>query len=289
MSLPTDPTWQTASWTTVQFSELGEEFGWKRGQNDRGPFAEKPYLVAWADVNTFCRNLRGISNQSGGVNGNWIFNGPLLYPDSPSDNIYCTEIAIKATGNIAGAGPIAYTYAIVVVTFTPLTWDGSETSDPFGLNSFGETGPEIAALQTASQELDCGYLEIPRPRSSLKFADGTKIDTPSVLRLPIITMTITWERLPYLPMSAVRTMAGKVNSTVFLGCAVETVLFEPVRTSRIVMSDGTVVQRVQMGFKWRPYSWNWAIRPDTGVWAAITDLGGNKQYQPVDFSALLFR
>lgn len=290
MSLPSDPTWQSASWTPVPFVELGEEFGWERGQNDSGPYAKKPYLIAWADQNRFFQDLRGVNGLTTVNHGDWSWTGPLLYPDSPTDNIYATGISVKSVGQIVGSDPIQYTYAIVLVSFTRLTWDANQQeSDPFGFNSFGQTEAEIAALAGASQELDFGYQEIPIPKSALKFAsDGLAVTQHAVLRVALVVMNVTWERMPYMPLPQVQQYAGTVNNATFLGAGVGQVMFDGGKSQRQVMADGSVVQRLQMVFRYRSVSFQKMVRPDTGAWDTVQKPNGSNLFTQNDFSQLLF-
>jgi hypothetical protein len=65
-------------------------------------------------------------------------------------------------------------------------------------------------------------------------------------------------------------------------------MFEGCRTARAISADGTVNQRVQMTFRFRPIPWNQFLRPDGLTWDHIVDSESNPVYQGADFSKLLF-
>lgn len=289
MSLPTDPTWETAAWTAVKFCELGPDEGHEEGQNERGPFAVKPYFIQWSDRNQFYRDIRGVSQLIGGLKGIWSVGIPLRYPDAPQDNIYATGIRCKGVGQFTGSNPIAYTYAIVTVTFTPLTWDAAGTDDPLFLNSVTQNAAENQALQFATQEIDIGYESYPVPKMALRFnSDDAPVQGNRTLKMNVMTMTITYERLPYLPIGFIKSLIGTVNNVEFLDCAVGTIFFDGAKNSRQMSADGNIIQKLSLVFKYRPIPWNRMLRDDSLVWEIVQDRNNNTLYQGSDFTQLLF-
>jgi hypothetical protein len=103
-------------------------------------------------------------------------------------------------------------------------------------------------------------------------------------------MTLTFLKVPYMPMTAVRATRGRVNNATFLGSPAETVLFKGAKTSREFNTDGSVVQRVVLTFEERDaaHPWNSLPSADNPTFrAVISSTGSIKMYRTADLSQLL--
>ena len=276
---------------TVPFKEVGE--GLEEGNDERGGFAHKPYLVDWGNRILFSQQVMGQSAQSGGSKGVWTRQVPYSYPESPG--LYAQSTQIKPFGEWFDTTPISYPSAIVTVTFRPLDWQAVPMDDPFYLNQIDPTTPVLYA----TQELDYGveYVQLPSvgmPGVTIppKFlSDSSVVPTPLNRRVTVVRMVYTWNQLPYIPMSQIQTFLDTLNDATFLGCPKGTVLFEGPKTIREQMSDGTVVQKLTYNFKYRSVDWNMSLRPDTGLWDVVYFGGSsaNKTFAYQSFTPLLLQ
>ena len=258
------------------------------GSNEQGAYARKPYLVAWSQRFEFIRQMAGSASQNGGASGgNWIRAVPYAYPDAPW--IYAQGCEIKPAGAwVNNSSPISFNDCVVVVNFGPLTWDAIPGDDPFNYASLSADPTENQALQWATQEIDFGYELYPLPTSALKFSsDNLKLTSPVSVRVPVISMSMTWHRYPVMPLTRIANYVGKLNASTFLGRPAQTVFFEAPKTTREMMTDGTIVQKVMMPFRYRSIAWNRFLRPDKIQWDTVVDSTGASPYDTADFGALL--
>lgn len=270
----------TISVPYVQAPEVSE------GVNESGPWARKPYLVAWADRYRFAWDMAGLSSSSGG--GSWLRIGPYQYPESP--NMFAKELTIEPEGGFtvdATNAPIQFPQARITVLFGVMDWAALGSQDPFGLQSLGSNAAEQSSLLFATQEIDFSSESITIPGSAWRFSDGTRSDTPVTRRMAVVHMNLTWHRYPLLPMSMVRTYVDTVNDATFMGCARGTVYFVGCKTVREAAADGTWTQRVMMSLKWRSQDWNKVYRPDTLTWDTQQDSGGRTPYEYKNFANIL--
>lgn len=139
-----------------------------------------------------------------------------------------------------------------------------------------------------TQDLDFGTEAVIIPHHSYYWAAaGGLADVPLKIEIPIVTMTLTYHRLPYLPMAKIRGKVGFVNDAPLLGCNAETILFPGAKTIRDVSSDGSITQKVQVVTKYKPTGWNRFLRKDALVWDELVDSAGNKPYKSTDLSVVL--
>lgn len=272
-----------ASEITVDYDELE---GLEEGCNERGPYARKPYRVAWNDRFQFIYDMRGLSSTTG-LTAPWSVQIPYQYPPSP--NLYAMDCVIEPVGDIVVGQPLEYTDARIWVTFgcPPFNWQA--TDDPLFLNSLSQDPVENSSLLFASQELRFGTEWYEVPNSSIKWkSDNAKINTPTRRNYAVHRMIITWHRYPLLPFTTIRNYADSVNASTFLGCDKGTVYLEGVDTVRERSSDGTMVQKVRMQLKWRQFDWNKKVREDGFTWDTVVDSASGNELLPYkDYSKLL--
>lgn len=287
---------------TVPYSPLTEEeYGFSEGISESGGlYASVPYLVAWADRFTFANQVCGVSVYNGTV---WTKTPPEPY--APSTNMFARSVDIKGTGE-----PIisptdttqGWSHAICTVRYqTPQIGYGTG-GDPGNYNSLGQTTDERAALEWCDQEIMDAvewyslpeakmfwdtYNAPPGPPDPNGGPPRAMIMTQPVrVRVAIQNMGITYHRLPFLPMNLSQAYAGSLNSSTIFGCAPETVMFLGFRTNRIMDTSGQIVQKAQMGFKWREKSWQKDLTPD-GTWDTVVYSDGSPRYVLKDFLRLI--
>ena len=113
---------------------------------------------------------------------------------------------------------------------------------------------------------------------------------PAKIRIPITILSLTFHKVPYMPMTAVRARRGCVNSTTFLGSAAGLVLFKGAQTTRQWNDDGTIVQEVKMVFEERGSAYPWNSGPsilNPYTWTPCVDSNLNKPFQTGDLNDLL--
>jgi hypothetical protein len=271
---------------------MEEDQGVSEGMNQSGPWAVKKYLVNWNDRFIFAQAMAGSSTRSGGTGGAWIRAIPYPYPANPI--IYAKEVTFQPRGAyIIGAVPAAWEYAVCTVTFGPLTWDALPSDDPFGLGSInpGEVIP------FCSQKISYAYETYELPNSALTYlSDGAKFTSSSGIKVPIITMSLTFEKFPVIPFGIMKDFVGTVNQTSVLGCASETIFCDGGDTERqqsFVNTDpsegyeSNITQRFALVLRWRPISWQKFLRKDKIIWDVVEDSVGTFVYEETEFNDLI--
>jgi hypothetical protein len=260
----------------------------EKGIDANGPYYMVEYLLsAYSETDTFINALLGKTTLAGGSGGTINSFSPHQHPLSP--NLYCQ--AAKVVDGLGGPSLNAdgYPYyaggALIRAEYRPLQWDAIAQPE----QSFDPATPIV----WATQELDFGVEIMTVQNATYTFSSGPQSGQtsgiPVAIKVPVTTMILTYEKLPYLPMAAARSLRYRVNSSTFLGSAAGLVLFEGCRTSRQFNSDGSVAQKVQLVFKERDgaYPWNSLPSKTSLRWYPVSDGSGNKLYQTADLSPLI--
>jgi hypothetical protein len=256
--------------------------GFSKGSDQGGPYYHVTYRIAnWSDTDKFINALLGFGTASGSGGSIAVTRGiPHQHPLSP--NLVCVAArVVEGLGNpiLNSSGYPNYDGGALI--------QAEYKSPPFDFSG-GNLNNQIdpaTPLNWCTQELSYST-EIFTVSSS----DPTK--PPAKIQVPITVMTLTFHKLPYLPMSTVRSLRGKVNSTTFLGAAAGLVLFKGADTHREFNTDGSVCQEVKLTFNERSsgYPWNSApskANPYTTPWPAVTDGNGNPPFATADLSPLI--
>jgi hypothetical protein len=240
----------------------------------------------WADSDAFCRALLGITVLAGGV----------VTRTTPHQSPLATALVCHKATVVAGLGnPVtnADGYpdydggALVAAEYKPPEFDFSGLSYPDS-----QIDPTTPILY-CTQELDFTTQIFTLPDAKYKYtASGLDTDVPIKIEVPITIMSLTFHQLPYIPMTAVRALRGRVNSVTFLGAAAGLVLFKGARTSREFASDGSVSQRVQLVYEERDaaFPWNYLPSRTSPVFQAVDDgsAAHNKLFLTGDLNGTLF-
>lgn len=255
----------------------------KKGIDQGGPFVDVIYRIAnYADVDGFINALMGFATSSGPLTGITVNkSSPHQYQLSP--NLYCqSAVMIEGLGepiltdsafpNYNGGALIQAEYRAAKFDFGPLNYNSQNNQiDP------------ATPLTYCTQELDFSTEVFTLEENSVG-------PFPAKIRIPITILSLTFHQVPYIPMTAVRAMRGRVNSSTFLGSASGLVLFKGAQTSRKFNEDGTIVQEVKMTFEERDsaYPWNSGPRADNPYsWVPCVDSNGAKPYQVGNLNTLL--
>lgn len=261
-----------------------------KGIDGNGPYYRCSfYFPDWGQSDYIANQIMGYSLRSGSTNasGVSINIAGMNHPLSP--NLY----AVKC--DIEGVGPPQlqpytgfpwYTMGFMAhVEFRP--WVSPTQASELQGQSIDPSTPILWCIQS----LDFHTETIPSWDHSFTYqSDGSSV--PAELaryKNNITVMSLTFPKLPYIPMYWIKTLRNKLNKYTFLGCDPETVLFIGGRTSRHWNTDGTAVQSVELVFENRDYSWNLIPRIGygPGVWDYAVDSNGNMIYQLADFSPLI--
>lgn len=261
----------------------------KKGIDDKGPYYQISYWFDdYSQSDTVLNQLMGYTARVGDLTQRIP---PHQFPLSP--NLYCTDATCDPCGVpiLNSAGQISVTGGF----FVHATYRGSSMiiqqsqQDPGNDHQIDPTTPIVWATQELDFETETVYFE---DHQFVWWATGdntnnTKTGIPLKVTIGITTLVITFHKLPYLPMSLVRSKRGRVNSTTFLGAPAETVLFLGARTIREYSTDGSIVQKVSLTFKERDNSWNKFPHKQTIAWHYIQDSGGTRAYLTTDLNPLI--
>lgn len=272
-----------SSTISVPYLELE---GLQEGNNSQGPWAKKPYLVAWNDRYQFVADMRGKSSTPA-PGGPWIQVIPYRYPPSP--NMYAVDLLVEPEGDIVeGSSPIEFTHARVTVTFGVPDWPYQPADDPSFLQSLTDDPAENALLKYAKQQISYGYETYPVPSSSLTYqSDGAKFNGHTVIKVAVVTLVITFQRYPSQPFKKIKDKLGTVNDRTWFGNPTGTVFFDDCQTEPQFDPDGTRTQQVMFRFKYRTIPWNKFLRPDGLTWDFLVDGSGNKFYASSNFRDII--
>lgn len=256
-----------------------------KGADAQGPYYVVQYLFDdWADSDQVVNELMGIAYRVGSTT---VRLPPHQHPLSP--NLYCQSARVVGQGSpvLNAPGLPAYDGGFVVeAEYRTSVGQGLilPADDPSNLHQIDPTTPVL----WCTQELDFATEAITVPdHAYLWTSDLTLADTPVKIETSVTTMSLTFHRLPYLPMTAVRAKRGKVNDATFLGAAAGTVLFVGAKTTREVTTDGAVTQRVQLVFKEREHPWNYFFRKDKFLFEDLVDAVGGRAYASTDLGPLV--
>jgi hypothetical protein len=258
-----------------------------KGIDDQGPFYKVSYYFTdWADSDMVANQLRGYSSRVGSTT---IRSSPHQHPLSP--NLVCMSVDIEGCGQPSlNSSGLPYYSAGFFAHCTYRVWTAGPIpdNDPNYNNQIDPTTPVL----WATQELDFGTEEYVHEKNQYTWSTGDALNgkmsgIPIRVSIGIVTMTITYHQLPYLPMTTVRNLRNRINNATFLGAAQYTVRFMGARTVRDFNTDGTVCQKVQLTFKEREADWNKFLRKDKLQFDYIVDSSSNKVFTAADLSPLV--
>jgi hypothetical protein len=225
----------------VSCDELVE--GLSEGIHGEGPVAVKKYLCDWSSRYAVANGLLGLATNSGGENGSIVFgSGPARYPESP--NLLAREVGIEGVGQpTQGTSQIQFPKAVITVNYGVTPWQPVV----YPQMSFDPAQPFVYATQRISFTRET----ITIPNSQLYLANGNRLDdTPFGMPIPNAVLTLTLQRVPFLPSAATvwNAMRKPLNNATFLGIPAGYLKFEGLENNEEAMSDGTYSQQVTYTF-----------------------------------------
>lgn len=261
-----------------------------KGVDQRGPYIHVNYYIqTYSDTDRFINALVGAGTLTGPISGGKVTrNTPHFHP--LSTNLACVSASlIMGLGNpvINASGYPDYDGgALIAAEYRPLTWD------PITPDLNNSIDPSTSIIY-CTQDLNLRTETFTVPGHALKFTagpnSGETTDVPGKIQIPITELSLTFHQLPYMPVTAIRTLRGKVNSTTFLGATAGTVLFSAGSTTRDFNADGSVVQKVILHFTERSSLHKWNTLPSSKnlQWYDVQDNIGNKMYDIADLTPLV--
>lgn len=267
----------------IQYAHTTEFFS--KGHDQEGPFyAVKYYISDWSQSDAFVNALRGIVQMTGGTGGTVTRTAPHQHPLSP--NLYCMSAVAEGVGTpiLNASGLPNYSQgAIITAEYRPMV--------PYGFVNDGQNIDPSTPLVWCTQEIEFGTEMLVIPNSNMLFS-GTirRANYPFKVNVNVTHLSLTFHKLPYIPMGQVRACRGRVNLTTFLGASAGCVLFKGAKTVRDFNTDGTVVQKVMLMFAERDSTqpWNYLLDPYDMTWRQVlSSVGSNPIYQSIDFTPLI--
>jgi hypothetical protein len=268
--------------------------GFSKGIDEKSPWYRVVFhLDNWSDTDAFMNALMGFGTASGPTSGPTVTRGvPHAHPLSP--NLYCSRTSvIQGLGNpvLNPAGYPDYDDgALVEAEYRPPPFDFGGGGVNFLNNQIDPGTP----LSWCTQEVDFGHEVITIPGGTMyRYTSGPDsgkfTGVPMKIFVPITILTLTFHKLPYMPLPQLRLLRGRVNSTTFLGSPAGTVLFKGGKTSREPNPDGSIVQTVTEVFEERDSSQPWNSEPGLGsaTFYPVEGTGSVTKYPVADLSPLL--
>ena len=259
-----------------------------KGMDQQSAYYKVEYLIdSYADTDAMVNALLGQRTSTGLVITSI---SPHQHPLSP--NLFCKSADVLEGLGAPALNALGYPGyqggALIRCEYRPLTWD--VVSQP--QNSFDPSGE--TPVTWATQELDFGSETYTVGRATYKYqagpagVNGQASQVPVKIVVPVTTMVLTYERTPYMPMTLVRSLRFRVNTTTFLGRSAGLVRFDGCRTTRQFNSDGTICQKTQFIFQERDAAYPWNSLPNTVdlSWNLVQDVNGNTMFQTADLTPL---
>jgi hypothetical protein len=260
-----------------------------KGIDSNGPYYSVSYYFDdWSVSDQVVNELMGITQRTG---ESTIRTGPHQHPLSP--NLCCADVQLEGMGVpvLNSQGVPNYSGGFFAhCTYRVPPYQQYQTQDPANNHQIDPDNPILWCTQELDFDTEVYISETAKyiweTDSGIDPLDGKRTDVPVKVTLGVTTMTLTYHRLPYLPMGMVRTLRNKVNSSTFMGVAAGKLLFLGGKTTREINNDGEITQRVTLVFKERDQDWRKFLRPDEIGWAKIKDASSNYVFSSADLSPL---
>lgn len=190
---------------------------------------------------------------------------PLVHPYLPG--MVAVRVRAEGVGKPTTAAPYS-TDSRITVDFAVPSY------------SFGGDAPY------SSRRRRIGSSSITLPGQALAVS-GVKLNHDVAKHVPEIIYSWTFFNLPTQSDDLFVTLAGKLNSSTFLGRAPKTVRFDGVEDEETTLITFQKAYTVTIALAWRPISWNAVLLP-TGVWDEPVNISdGTGIYDVADLNLLL--
>jgi hypothetical protein len=257
--------------------------GFSKGIDQTSPFVRVIYKIdSYEDSNDFANALMGFGSSTGPISGITVTRGvPHACP--LSTNLFAHSATV-----IEGLGqPILNSNgfpqwdggALIQVEYRPAPFDFAGGENPN--HQIDPTNPQTWCTQELSWSSET---------KTISSAATVPASIPASITIHNLIMTLTYHKLPYLPMGLADSVIGCVNSTQFLGAAAGLVIFRGPDTHRDFNTDGSVVQEVKMTFAKRPAAYPWNSGPsrlNPYTFVPVKDSNNNPPFRTADLNVLL--
>ena len=260
----------------------------QKGIDGEGPFYTVSYYFAdWSDSDLVANELTGTTRR---VGTSTIRVPPHQHPLSP--NLCCSDVRIEGLGApiLNSSGLPSYSNGFFAhCTYRVPKFQPYAEQDPGNKHQIDPDTPILWCTQELDFDVET-YIHDESGKYVWETGDslnGKPSDVPIKVTIGITTMTLTYHKLPYLPMTVVRSLRNKINNATFLGVDPYKLLFVGAKTTRELDTSGDISQRVTMVFKERDVDWRSFLRRDKIDWAKVKDSSGNYTFASADFTPLV--
>lgn len=246
-----------------------------------GPTARKGYICNWTERFQVANGLLGF-NHAATIAGFITINLPMQYPEIPY--MYVHDIQFEGRGQpFQGPYGTAWPKVIVWANFACMEWSFSAADDPGARNQLGNFLYAEQQLNASAQMLEI------EGKWTVWNATGKPTNQHYMVRLPLVEMIITFQRVPYLPSNAVLGLVGSLNDRAFLGVSgLGKVMFNGCQSQRTRNPDGSVATQLTYQFTARSQPWDYGFNPATNAWDLVIGASGAFPFMPrVDLSVVL--
>jgi hypothetical protein len=253
-----------------------------------GPSAIKGYICGWADRFTVIHGILGLQSTPA-LGGLITLNLPMAYPELAAEStnalasMYARSVQVYGKGPpIQGANNIAFTSAVIYVTFGSFPWTFS------GIDFF-QLDP-VHPYIWAEQNIDFSSEWITVPGKSVFFkTTPARLDQPYGFFSPMADMSITLKNVPYLPSAQIlSSMQAPINSVAYLQCNPGFLMFKGGHSHRVMTSDGTQAIDLELSFSFRSIArWDQVYHGAANAWDQVVNASGTPIIGSSDLSVII--
>lgn len=225
---------------------------------EEGSSAQAEFYVPTADRDTFLQVVGGLPQQFTIGSATYTRVVPLKYPGL--DNCYAIAVSMRGSGRSRAPDDdslgIFYDFWLARVRFsTPrFRYDGDKAA--------------------VTESCDVGADMVTRPGSAYKFpSDSRVVSHPVGVPVPTIDFSLTFHGLSSVDIPFYATLAGRVNTTEFYGCAPGTVLYVGPQSNGQKTVGNVTSFDVTHKFRFRWIEHNKIMRPDGAAFEAPVQVG----------------
>ena len=253
--------------------------------------AERRFIVAWEDRDSFAVELLGEAAEHGGTTSTHypgketVFAFDVRYePYDPEDPDQQDLSSLTE-----GLNSYSNSFALAIVSYKTI----NENDCP--------DGPEAPSGTQLSYRLLFSTDDHAIGPGGWSWSDNTTAIPASqnlLKRIPTTEHHVTWKQVVGPPWETIQAMQGKVNQADFLGCSAGTLLFEGVEANKLFRAG---IEEGASPFCWEirylfreksikqgagTFGWNHAYRENPAGWVEAVNTIGEKLYPLANFDQL---
>lgn len=247
---------------------------------------KRVFVIDWSDQLAFVEELFGTYKN---VGGSFVYTPPAHFPNAPT--MYPVSIDVKPFGDriVSAATALStgsdYEKAQVDVAYE-LQFDGDESGQPDG------------TFLRYSSDIGAEYLTIPGRVWRWPGGEVLGEDPNLGIIVPTEQFTLSWERVPAPPWTAIYQLRGRINASAWRGYPAGTVMFMGARAEiafqvlqgsywNLEYHFSVKTQKLTNSSGWVGWNHFYKKEPESSEhWLAIVDESGNNPYQAGDFTNL---